>query len=283
LEKLVRCEYRSLQVLDHICKVKSVTPLILAGPETNCKRCLIEQLGAGLNEEPHDKWRRFKHADATVLTPERGSISVDKIRNFCRQEARKSFTSKFKLMIILQAHSMTMEAENALLKTLEEPSPDTLIVLTAPSRSSLSDTIVSRCLVIDVPSLSPEAMFQVLNKRIPLDTVATLTHYGKLEVADPIAEADRLGAVESRIFTVLNNLRGSTLSNLRAQFESADSSECISAVTRWMRQMDHYGLESSLAVDRARRAASTNANREILAAGFAAELRQALLKELPKS
>lgn len=88
----------------------------------------------------------------------RKNISINHIRDLIRDSATKSFEGTNKVFIIDGAHRMSIEASNTLLKTLEEPSDDVLIVLTAPSAESLPETVVSRCQRIELRPVDPEVI-----------------------------------------------------------------------------------------------------------------------------
>jgi DNA polymerase-3 subunit delta' len=92
--------------------------------------------------------------DITVLEPEEDStsITIDQVRDLQHQLSLKPYAAKFKTGIILEAQRMTIEAQNALLKTLEEPPASSVLILTAPSTKNLLPTIVSRCQIFRLPS-----------------------------------------------------------------------------------------------------------------------------------
>lgn len=73
------------------------------------------------------------------------TILVDQIRELSRVIRMKPHEGRAKIAIIVDSHQMNMNAANALLKTLEEPPANTLIVLLAPHARSLLPTVVSRC------------------------------------------------------------------------------------------------------------------------------------------
>lgn len=75
----------------------------------------------------------------------KNSIKIDQIRDLQYKLSLKPYSSKYKIAIILEAHLMTAQAQNALLKTLEEPSGHAVLILTSPSEYLLLPTIVSRC------------------------------------------------------------------------------------------------------------------------------------------
>jgi len=87
-------------------------------------------------------------------------ISVGKIRNFQRT---LSITSggRHKIAIINDAHRMTKSAQNALLKTLEEPSPGVVIILVTHDKNKLLPTIISRCQVKKFGLLSRQGLAEI--------------------------------------------------------------------------------------------------------------------------
>ena len=82
------------------------------------------------------------------LGEEETSIGIDCIRELITTLSRKPHQRKKKIAIILEAHFLTEEAQNALLKTLEEPPGKTQIVIGIGSARKLLPTILSRCQVI---------------------------------------------------------------------------------------------------------------------------------------
>lgn len=97
--------------------------------------------------------RPVGHPDLLIINKEdKVSIGIEKIRDLTAWLSLKPFQSKNKVVLIQDAQNLTVEAQNAILKTLEEPPGNCQILLTAPHSSSLIDTIVSRCALIDVSS-----------------------------------------------------------------------------------------------------------------------------------
>ncbi len=101
--------------------------------------------------------RAASHSDLHWLRrPEdKKSIGVDAVRETCEQLAMTSMRGGYRVAIITPAHLMTVNAQNALLKTLEEPAPRTLLVLVTSRPSGLLATLRSRCQRVEVPR--PEA------------------------------------------------------------------------------------------------------------------------------
>ena len=95
----------------------------------------------------------------------RQNISINHIRDLIRDSATKPFEGMSKVFIIDDAQRMTIEAANTLLKTLEEPPDDTLIILTSPTDEALLETVVSRCQRIDLRPVDPEVIESELIER----------------------------------------------------------------------------------------------------------------------
>jgi len=76
------------------------------------------------------------------------SIGIEHIRDLEKKLALKPYKAKIKIVVINEAEKLTLPAQNALLKTLEEPPANSLIILTASKKDLLLPTVVSRCRII---------------------------------------------------------------------------------------------------------------------------------------
>lgn len=87
------------------------------------------------------------HPDVHTVLPEKGkaSIGVDVLREVIEEVSVRSFEDGAKALIFPEADKMTAQAQNCLLKTLEEPPQDTVFFLITDQPASLLPTIVSRC------------------------------------------------------------------------------------------------------------------------------------------
>jgi DNA polymerase-3 subunit delta' len=92
------------------------------------------------------------HPDLSTILPEAGkkSIGVDNIRALILAAALQPQEGRYNIFVLPDAELMTIEAANALLKTLEEPAPRTVLLLTATDEQLLPKTIASRCQVLPV-------------------------------------------------------------------------------------------------------------------------------------
>jgi len=90
-------------------------------------------------------------------------ISIGQIRELRKYLSLSPHSSSYKAAIIHNAHKMTSEAANALLKTLEEPKGNTVIILITTTPSALPDTIISRCEEVKFRAPSLEKLAEKFN------------------------------------------------------------------------------------------------------------------------
>lgn len=100
-----------------------------------------------------------------IKTQQSRKILIDEIRLAQREISLKSYEGKLKVLIILEAHNMTEEAANSLLKTLEEPPGHSLIILTSTDINGLLPTIISRCQIIRFYPINYERLKAILTQR----------------------------------------------------------------------------------------------------------------------
>lgn len=99
-------------------------------------------------------------------------ITIEPIRELGRRLRMHSYEGTGRVGIVLAAHRLRVEAANALLKTLEEPAPGTLLVLVAPGPRSVLDTLKSRCQIIRFAPLSVDTIAKVLVERSGIEVTA---------------------------------------------------------------------------------------------------------------
>ncbi|HEU4604009.1 MAG TPA: DNA polymerase III subunit delta' [Steroidobacteraceae bacterium] len=118
-----------------LCESKTENALDRCG---NCTSCKLIAAGS--------------HPDLNWVVPEedKQQVSIDQLREACDRLTRTSFRQGYKIAIIDPAHQMTPGAANSLLKTLEEPSRDSLLILLTSRPSALLATIRSRCQRVSV-------------------------------------------------------------------------------------------------------------------------------------
>jgi len=105
------------------------------------------------------------HPDIQEVSPEGQVIKIDAIREACRRLSLRGFESLFKILIVTKAGALNDESSNALLKTLEEPTANTVIILLADTLKSVLPTIASRCQRVVFSSLKQEVIESILIKQ----------------------------------------------------------------------------------------------------------------------
>lgn len=100
------------------------------------------------------KLKEGNHPDVQVMEPEKYSIKIDQIRSLRNKVFYKCYEGKYKVIIIDDAHCLTTEASNSLLKVLEEPPEKTVFILVTSEPSKLPETIISRCQQVQFQPLS---------------------------------------------------------------------------------------------------------------------------------
>ena len=101
------------------------------------------------------------HSDVDHISTEAMTISVDKVRSLVLEAAAAPSVAHWRVMVIEDADRLTESANNALLKSLEEPTPHTVWLLCAPSMEDLLPTIRSRCrhIVLATPAVQDVARY----------------------------------------------------------------------------------------------------------------------------
>jgi len=108
------------------------------------------------------KFHSGNHPDLHVIRPDGAMIKIDQIRQLRQILSFPPLEADFRVVVIEDVHAMRREAANSLLKTLEEPPPDNLLILTADQASEVLPTIVSRCQIIPFSFLPYEQVTRTL-------------------------------------------------------------------------------------------------------------------------
>ena len=96
---------------------------------------------------------RGQHPDLHLLAPDDGVLGIEKVRELQRELALKPYAAERKIAVIDGADALTVAAQNCLLKTLEEPPGNTVILLVAENAEALLATVRSRCQLVRLQPL----------------------------------------------------------------------------------------------------------------------------------
>jgi DNA polymerase III subunit delta' len=123
---------------------------------------------------------RMSHPDLFVIESDQvgGTLRVDQVRELLRSLALAPYESKYRVAVLLRFEEAHISAMNALLKTLEEPADQVVIVLTAESPESILPTIASRCEILRLRPMPVAELSQGLRDQwdIPRDKAELLAH-----------------------------------------------------------------------------------------------------------
>jgi len=174
---------------------------LITGPEKVGKRTLALDMACMVNTEPvadmfgqstdidlskshqAERIRAGIHSDVEVIDPatelpasterkavSKTTISIDHIRQIVISgSSTKPFEGMKKVFILDGAHRMVREAETSLLKILEEAPDHVLIVLTSPTAEALSQTVVSRCQLLELRPVEPQVIESKLIEQFKAD------------------------------------------------------------------------------------------------------------------
>ena len=161
-----------------------------------------------------------------------GTISVDDIRLQLNHDvAIKPYSSRRKVYIVNEAEKMTPQAQNALLKTLEEPPEYAVILLLTTNVNSLLPTILSRCIVLNMKPVS-----DILLKRYLMEQLQIPDY--KAEVCVAFARGNVGKAKALAVSEEFENIKGEVLSVLK-NIQDMELQEIVAAIKR----INEYKLE----------------------------------------
>lgn len=105
------------------------------------------------------------HPDVTLVSTDALSIKVAEIRELITRAGMSPTIGKYQIIIVEDADRMTEQGANALLKSLEEPTPKTVWMLCAPAARDVVVTIASRCRQVDLVVPSQTAIIELIKYR----------------------------------------------------------------------------------------------------------------------
>lgn len=180
------------------------------GPENPCKECVsCRQMESG--NQPDVIW----------VSREKTSLGVDEIREqLCNTMDIKPFSSPYKIYIVPEAEKMTEAAQNALLKTIEEPPEYGVVILMTSNITALLPTIQSRCLTLEFRPLSTATVEAFLREQcqVPdyLAKASAAFAQGNLGKAVRYAKSEDFIERKDQILSLLRGVEQMDLSEMLA-------------------------------------------------------------------
>ncbi|MEW6194760.1 MAG: hypothetical protein AB1521_06375 [Bacteroidota bacterium] len=160
-----------LQSISHLTEpyIKLITPLPRGKNESTDDNAVekltkdqIEGLTEELNKLIENPYHNFELENANT-------IKINSIRDIKRFLSTNFSDIAYRFIIILNAHEMNEQSQNALLKSLEEPPENVIFILITDSLNKLLSTVQSRCWIVDFEPLSQQAVRSILIKYFNID------------------------------------------------------------------------------------------------------------------
>ncbi len=160
------------------------------------------------------------HPDIIKVTHEKpATVGVEDIRNGVNNDVViKPYSSKWKIYIINEAEKMTVQAQNALLKTLEEPPAYAVILLLTSNPESLLPTIQSRCVTLNMKPVPDDMVKEYLMKELHIPDykadVCTAFARGNLGKAKALAASEEFDNIKTEAVSLLKYIRDMEITDI---------------------------------------------------------------------
>jgi DNA polymerase III subunit delta' len=192
----------------------------------------------------------LQHPDLAIVAPEEDSqqIRIEQVRELSQELALTSHQGRAKLGIVAPADALTRFAANALLKTLEEPPPSTVLVLLAAQPSRLPATVRSRCQRIRIAAPSRQVSLAWLAAHAGEgDWNPVLDVVGEAPLLAAALDGAQLAQVRAEVESALEDALAGRLdpSSVAERWSRAELDLRLSCIERWLTDRIHVALGTS--------------------------------------
>lgn len=160
------------------------------------------------------------HPDIIFITHEKpGTIGVDDIRRQINNDvAIKPYKGPWKIYIMNEGEKMTVQAQNALLKTLEEPPEYAVLLILAANVDSLLPTVLSRCVVLNMKPAKDAQIKKYLMETMEIPDykadICVAFARGNVGKAKLLANSEEFDKVKEEAIILLKNIREMELNEI---------------------------------------------------------------------
>jgi len=207
-------EWAETLLKEHIARGQTRHAYLLTGPPGVGRRTLSLRFAQALNclQSPSPgeycgdcrmcrQIERMQQADLSIVQAETtgGTLKVDQVRELQHTLSLTPYEANYRVALLLRFEEAHPSAQNALLKTLEEPADRVILLLTADSAENLLPTIVSRCEVLRLRPLSIEKLAEALRDRwqMPVQEASMLAHLSGGRTGKALFLRDQPDALEA--------------------------------------------------------------------------------------
>ena len=191
------------------------------------------------------------HPDIIHLMHEKpNSISVDDVRTQIVNDVLiKPYSGKYKIYIVPDAEKMTAAAQNALLKTIEEPPAYAVILLLANNASALLPTILSRCVMLSLKPVADDKVKQYLMEHVQVPDyeadVCVAFAQGNIGKAVQLATSDSFNEIKNSALHLLKNVSKMEINDIIATVKSVsefkiDIQDYLDFLAVWYRDILYF-------------------------------------------
>lgn len=166
-----------------------------------------------------------EYIDIINYSSEKSSFGVDDVRDIIEEVYKKPFEKDKKVIIIHEGNKLTIQAQNALLKTIEEPPKGVYIIILCESLELILDTIKSRCEIYKLKPLTKSELYEYIKiKKFNYDEneikSAIAFSEGVPGRIDRYFNDDKLRELRNNIVILIKNLNKNDLEDILQQEES---------------------------------------------------------------
>ena len=181
------------------------------------------------------------HPDVHFIDPQDSdTIKIEDIRQLKQNIGLRAYEAKFKVFVINDAHKLTAEASNALLKILEEPPGSSVIILVTAKPALLFKTVISRCQAVKFFPLERAKLENMLkeNYNIEPDPAHFLAYFceGRIGRCLKFNDPDLLKE-KNTIIDIFTASRATNLDNLAKQNSKEDIRRYLNTLASWFRDL----------------------------------------------
>lgn len=237
------------------------------GREVDGHQASLFDIGAGRSEfvnndisvimKPCNQCRSCKqalnrnHPDIIYVEHDKPNvISVDNIRQQINSDiAIKPYSGAYKIYIVDEAEKMNVQAQNALLKTLEEPPGYVVILLLATRVEAMLQTILSRCVVLNIKPVPEDLIKKYLMQKIEIPdyraSICSSFARGNVGRAIELASNEAFDHMKSSVIDMMKNIRDMEINRIAAEIkkiteEKFDTNDYLDLCFIWFRDVLLY-------------------------------------------
>ncbi len=235
---------------------------ILNGEKGSGKKMIARVFAKALNcesdeERPCEKCHSClqansgNHPDIMEITHDKpNSISVDDIREQIVEDVQvRPYSSPYKIYIVSDAEKMTMQAQNALLKTIEEPPSYVVVLLLTTNVSALLPTILSRCVMLNTKPVPDSQVRDYLMEHAQIPDyqadICVAFAQGNIGKAVQLATSENFNEIKGAAIHLLTHLKDMDIADITAAVKAVsefkvDIRDYLDILAVWYRDVLYF-------------------------------------------